>query len=166
MRAKITLISFSIAAIFLLTACPYESDVPITEADHAIENQLLGKWIKKSDLDNENPEYFEISKATDLKYEIVKYEYQSSDSTYDATKYLTHLSYLKDFVFMNMQKYDENKYYLHRIDLKADEFVLYEVTDNIDEKFTSSKDLKKFVKKNMKLSFFYNKDEETYVKDK
>jgi uncharacterized membrane protein YkgB len=44
--------------------------------------------------------------------------------------------------------------------------MLYELTDNIDEKFTESQKLKEFVKKNMHLSFFYNKDEKKYVKVK
>ena len=166
MRAKITLITFFVAAIFLLTACPYESDVPVTEADKGINKELVGKWVKKSDLSNDNPEYFQISSANEFKYDVIKFEYQSSDSSYTETKYLTHLSYIKDFVFMNMQKYGENTYFIHRIDMKSDEFVLFEVTDNIDEKFTSSKDLEKFVKKNMNLSFFYNKDEVRYIRSK
>ena len=56
------------------------------------------------------------------------------------------------------------KFYLHKVDLSDDRFVLYEVTDNIDEKFDSSEKLKAFVKKHMHLSFFYNKDEVTYYK--
>ena len=57
-------------------------------------------------------------------------------------------------------------YSLYRVDFEdEDRFVFYEVTDNIDEQFEDSKALKKFIKKNMNNSYFYNKDEETYIKE-
>jgi hypothetical protein len=43
---------------------------------------------------------------------------------------------------MNMQQDGQGDYYLHRIDLGDKEFSLYEVTDNIDEKFNTSPELK------------------------
>ena len=41
---------------------------------------------------------------------------------------------------------------------------LLPVTENIDEKFTSSAELKKFIEKNKSLSFFYDKDENSFIK--
>jgi len=166
MRTKLFLFSFFAAVIFVLTACPYQSQVPIDKPNKKVDKTVLGKWIKNSDTDNENPEYFEISAIDEFKYNIVKFEYQSSDSTYKETKYLTHFTYIEDFVFMNMQKDGEGDYYMHRIDKTGDEFMLYEITDNIDEKFTSSEEFESFVAKYMKLSFFYNKDEVKYVRSK
>ncbi|OQY00291.1 MAG: hypothetical protein B6I20_09045 [Bacteroidetes bacterium 4572_117] len=166
MKTKLFLFSFFGIIIFVLTACPYQSAVPIDEAIVKVDNKVLGKWIKNSDLEKDNPEYFEISAIDKYKYSIVKFEYQSSDSTYKETKYITHFTNIEDYVFMNMQENGKDDYYLHRMDLKGNEFSLYEVTDNIDEKFTDSKKLKKFIKKNMKLSFFYNKDETKYVRSK
>ena len=50
--------------------------------------------------------------------------------------------------------------------LKEIRITVFEVTDNIDEKFDDSEDLKEFVSKYKDLSFFYNKDEETYLRGK
>ena len=166
MKTKLFLFSFFAVMIFVLTACPYQSKVPIDKPNTKVDKTVLGKWIKKSDKENENPEYFQISAIEENKYNIVKFEYQSNDSTYKQTKYITHFSYIKDYVFMNMQKDGDGDYFMHRIDMNGDEFMLYELTDNIDEKFVSSEEFKKFVKKNMKLSFFYNKDEVKYVRSK
>lgn len=125
----------------------------------------MGKWIKESDDTAENPEYFEIKPIDKYKFNIVKYEYQSNDSTYKETTYLTHITKIDGNTFLNMQENGEGDYFLYKIDLQGDKFVLYEITDNIDEKFNTSEELYDFVKKNMNLSFFYNKDEVTYVRD-
>ncbi len=164
MKTKIILMSL-ISAMLILTACPYQSSVPISEANQKLDKKLMGKWIKESDMEAENPEYFEIQPVDKYKFNIVKFEYQTSDSTYKETKYLTHITKIDDNVFLNMQENGAGDYFLHKIDLQGDKFILYEVTDNIDEKFNTSAELYDFVKKNMNLSFFYNKDETTYIRD-
>jgi len=166
MKTKTILLTL-FAALFILTGCPYQSVVPISEPNQKLDKKLMGKWIKESDLEAENPEFFEIRKNDNDKYKftIVKFEYQSSDSSYNETNYLTHLTKIEDNVFLNMQENGEGDYYLYKIDLQGDKFVLYEITDNIDEKFNTSAELYDFVKKYMNLSFFYNKDEVTYVRD-
>ncbi len=164
MKTKIILMSL-ISAMLILTACPYQSSVPISEANQKLDKKLMGKWIKESDMEAENPEYFEIQPIDKYKFNIVKFEYQTSDSTYKETKYLTHITKIDDNVFLNMQENGAGDYFLHKIDLQGDKFILYEVTDNIDEKFNTSAELYDFVKKNMNLSFFYNKDETTYIRD-
>ncbi len=151
-------------AIFVTTGCPYASKVPIDSPGAKVNQKLFGKWLKASDKDKENPEYFVISEIDPNKYSIVKFEYQTNDSSYKETKYVSHISQIEDISFLNMQKDGVGDYYLHKIDLGNNEFTLYEVTDNIDEKFGSSDELKAFVKKYMRLSFFYNKDETKYVK--
>jgi len=166
MKTKNLLIVLFAGMMFVLMACPYQSSVPIDAPNLKIDKAIFGKWVKKSEKDKDNPEYFEISKLNDFKYNIVKFEYQSSDSTYKQTKYETHFTKIDNLVFMNMQKNGEGDFYLHRIDMNGEEFTLYELTDNIDEKFTLSADLKKFVKSNMNLSFFYNKDEKKYIRVK
>ncbi len=166
MKTKFFLYSLFAAIVFVLTACPYQSQVPLGQPNKKVDKNVLGKWVKNSDLDKENPEYFEISALDKLKYNIVKFEYQTNDSTYKDTKYVTHFTYIEDLVFMNMQKDGEGEYYMHRLDMNGDEFMLYEITDNIDEKFTTPEEFNAFVKKHMKLSFFYNKDEVKYVRSK
>ena len=153
--------------LILLTACPYESSVPITEADKPIDKMLLGKWVKTDEQGSDYPsEYYQINDLGGKLYEVMKYSINSEDSTYTNETYISHISDLSkngnSVKFLNMKK--DGNYYLHRIDLTSDNFVLFEVTDNIDEKFDSSSELKAFVETNMHLSFFYNKDEVTFVK--
>ncbi len=154
--------------LILLTACPYESDVPITEANTPIDKTLLGKWYKEGEAEMQYPtQYYKIDPLGSELYEVTKLDMNSEDSTYRTETYISHISSLNDasgkkYVFLNMKK--DGKYYLHKIDLAEDKFVLYEVTDNIDEKFNTSAEMKAFVRQHMHLSFFYNKDETTYFK--
>lgn len=156
--------------MILLTACPYESQVPITDANNPIDKTLLGNWYKEGEQGTEYPtEYYKITSMTPELYQITKMEMNSEDSTYREESYVSHMSVLKgsdnkEYKFLNMKK--DGNFYLHRVDLSEKRFVLYEVTDNIDERFSTSDELREFVKKNMHLSFFYNKDEMTYYKGK
>jgi hypothetical protein len=153
------------AMIILFTACPYSSSVPIDNPSVKVDRNLLGKWVKSSDQTTEHPTFFVIDQLDNFKYNIVKNEYNSSDSTYTKTAYVAYISKIDNLSFLNMQQDGKGDYYLHRIDLGNGEFSFFEVTDNIDEKFTTSEELKAFVKKYMNLSFFYNKDEEKYKKN-
>jgi hypothetical protein len=153
------------AIVVLFTACPYTSGVPIDNPSVKVDKNLFGKWVKTSDQTNENPTYFVITNIGDLKYNIIKNEYNSYDSAYSQTIYVSHISKIDNLSFMNMQQDGKGDYYLYRIDLGSGEFTLFELTDNIDEKFNTSEELKAFIKKNMNLSFFYNKDEERYIKN-
>jgi hypothetical protein len=163
---KKKLIPFALMALIAIvfTACPYASVVPIDAPSVKVDKNLLGKWIKQSDQSSENPTFYEIGKLDDFKYNIVKHEYNSYDSAYSKTTYVAHISKIDNYSFMNMQQDGQGDYYLHRIDLGDKAFSIFEVTDNIDEKFNNSAELKAFIKKNMSLSFFYNKDEEKYAK--
>lgn len=154
----------AISIIFLITACPYSSEVPIDNPSIEIQKILLGQWVKAKDIDKKKPDYFNIKDVGNKQYDITKFEYRSSDSAYRETKYIAHLSKIEDLSFLNMQKNGSGSYYLYRIDFDKNRFTLFELTDNIDEKFTTSKALKAFVKKYMRLSFFYSKEEETYIK--
>ncbi len=158
---------FTLTFIFLLvlTACPYASKVPIDEANLKVNKDLIGKWIKSSDLQKEHPNYFQISDNGDKHYKIIKFEYQSSDSAYKETLYAAHISKIDNNSFLNMQKDGQGDFYLHKIELTGNKFKLFEITDNIDEKFNNSEELKIFIKQYMHLSFFYNKDEQLYVKE-
>ena len=149
--------------MILLVACPYKSKIPIDEANVKLDKNLLGKWIKASDYNNENPSFYDFSKMNNFKYIMVDNEYNSTDSAYKKTNYITHITKINDVAFLNMEK--DGEYYLHKIEFKgSNELIIYEVTDNIDENFNTSKELKDFVKKHMHLSFFYNKDEVIYRK--
>ncbi|MFN8258310.1 MAG: hypothetical protein U0W24_21655 [Bacteroidales bacterium] len=164
---KKSVIQYSILMLIaaILMACPYASQVAIDNPGVKVQNSLLGKWIKAGDESNPNPNYFVITKFDDFKYKISKNEYNSYDSTYKETVYISHISKIDNLQFINMQQDGTGDYYLYKIITGDNDFTLFEVTDNIDEKFASSAELKSFIKKNMNLSFFYNKDEEKYFRE-
>ncbi len=148
----------------LLTACPYTSSVPISEANIPIDARIIGKWVKSTDAEKDKPDYYKIEKNDEQHYDITEYVYNTTDKKYTSTVYVSHISKIDDYIFLNMKTEDSGDYYLYRIDIKDNGFTLFEITDNIDEKFNTSEELSSFIKQNMNLSFFYNKDESEYVK--
>lgn len=151
-----------IGLVFLLTACPYSSTVPLGEPEIKVESFYYGKWEKSGS--SENPDYYQFGKMDDYRFTVDDFKYNSSDSVYnnDGT-YIAHFTDLGSVRFVNMKK--DGKFYFYKIEMKGnDEFVLHEVTDNIDESFTDSRSLRNFFDQHKDLSFFYNKDEKTYNK--
>ena len=144
----------------VLTACPYSSEVPIDTPSVKIETKILDKWEPKSG----NSESYTISKADEFTYNIEK---KSKTST-DVTKYKGFLSDVNGTKFFNV--YEDNSstkaYYIYKFDLtpSGSKITLSPVTENIDEKFTSSDELKKFITKYMGLSFFFGKEDEVYIR--
>ncbi|MCS7076804.1 MAG: hypothetical protein NZ455_08850 [Bacteroidia bacterium] len=147
---------------FILWGCPYSSDVPIDEAKEKVNPDLMGKWTK--DVNSENPKFYNVTKASDTKYNFEENTWNSTDKKYDKKNYTGHTTTIGGDIFLNMES--GGKYYLYKIVLRKNEgvFELIEVTDNIKEKFTKSADLKAFVTKYKDLSFFYNKEVEKYKK--
>ena len=166
MKKSIHKISALATLTFLLTACPYESKVPISKPSEKINKGLLGKWIADSEREYDDPTYYDIGKYDKLRYEITEYSYSSYDSTYTEKMYLMHTSTIGDKTFMNIQENGTGNYMLHMYELNEKDFVLYEITDNIDEVFNSSSELAAFIEKNMDLSFFYASSEKTYFECK
>ncbi|MCH2043579.1 MAG: hypothetical protein MK212_05515 [Saprospiraceae bacterium] len=155
----------------LFTACPYQSEVPISEPQTAVSKDLLGKWIKESNnTEEEFPEYFVIEKKSQYIYKIIKYSYDQEKSAYTETPHDAHISLVEGQEFLNMHLDPDvdmaSGYGLYKLERDKESFVLFELSSNIDEKFEDSKELTKFIKKYMHLSFFYNSGEETYTKEK
>ncbi len=153
-----------VVLMLVLTGCPYKSSVPIGPTEEKVEEVLLGKWIKAKDVSQENPEYFEIKKFANMEYEIDKWTYNSYDSAYSMERYISHTTTIDENIFLNMQKDGAGNFYLYKIEFSAKDLKLFEITENIDESFNTSNELKAFVQANMNLSFFYSKDEVRYVK--
>ena len=154
--------------VFLLTACPYESKVPITQPGESLDKGLFGKWIEASEREYDQPTFFEIGKSKDdkAKYSIVEWAYSTYDSVYSATHYDMHTSTVGSVRYMNIRENSTRNYNLHMFELHENDFVFYEITENIDESFTKSGDLYSFIEKNQDLSFFFNSDEKTYFRCK
>ena len=143
----------------LLTACPYTTELPIDNPTVKIDDKLLGKWEAK------NSDYnYTVSKKDDFNY---KFEKKGKTST-DVTTYTGFLSVIDGVRFMNIYEdaASTKTYYLYKVEQTTSgaKVTLSPVTENIDEKFATSAELKAYIKKYMALSFFYEKDHEEYFR--
>ncbi len=153
------------ACCFLLMGCPYETEVPISEPSVTFPADLLGKWEPKSSGD----EIVTIRKKTDYIVSIskTKKEPKEDDKPEEYEAYLSEVDAVK---FLNISEVGEQgsgaKFYLYKIEVSANNsrITLNAVTENIDEQFSNSAELKAFIQKNMHLSFFYEKEDEIYQK--
>lgn len=148
----------------LLWGCPYKSNVALGKAEELVQKRMMGSWVPEIQAKKENPDYYVIEEYDSVRYAIEHVQYNSEESEYTSKNYIGHTTSINGFMFMNMVESGTNEYLLHRIDYVPVGLVLYEVTDNIDEQFDSPEKMQEFFKKNMRLSFFYNKDEVTLVK--
>ena len=160
-KSQILIIAILSTFAIIFTACPYSSNVPLSNAEIKVDPSIYGKWLKV-DAFTDFPKYFVFSKIDGNKFHIEEFEYSSSDSMYNPTGvYESHFTQIGNITFANMLQ--DGHYYFYKIDFTtANEFSLYEVTDNIDEVFNSSEEIYAYFEKNKNLSFFYNKDEYTY----
>jgi hypothetical protein len=158
------ILSFTLVS-FLFMGCPYDSETPIDKTPSVkIDKNLIGVWGPESTSDSTK---YTVSKDDDFTYSIKKESTSSNETT--ITKYKGYLSEIGGEKFFNIwedNNSDSRKYYFYKLEWADDnkKFIMHEVTDNITETFTSSDDLRKFIQTNMKLSFFFNKDKNTYVK--
>ncbi|NVO19243.1 MAG: hypothetical protein HXX13_06050 [Bacteroidetes bacterium] len=164
-------ISVSVALlglVILLAGCPYSSSVPIDQGSIKIPKSLVGKWVKSSDDQTENPTYFEISidESNASKATALKYEYSSSDSTYQSTRYQLTFSDVNGDMFMNAMEDGGSTYSLFKFnfDESSGDVTTYEVSDYIKETFSSSTELKGFIAKNKENSYFFTNTVDTYKK--
>ena len=160
---KTKIIFRTIALLFcsaLFFACPYESTVPIDEANVNTDPQLLGTW-KKVNTEDESI----VVRALDKTHYAIEKIGKSENGT---EHYLAFESIVSGFHFLNIQRKDsaegEQKYMLYKMLVRADSVTLTEITDNIDEQFSNSAALKNFIAGNMKNSYFFNKEDLVYLK--
>jgi uncharacterized protein YdeI (YjbR/CyaY-like superfamily) len=155
------------ACCFLLMGCPYETEVPISEPTIKFPAELFGKWEPKSSSD----EIITIKRKTDYIVSISKTKKEPTEDD-KPEEYEAFLSEVDALKFLNISELSEQgsgaKYYLYKIEVSENgsRITLNAVTENIDEQFSSSAELKAFIQKNMHLSFFYEKEEEIYQRMK
>ncbi|GAB4137578.1 MAG: hypothetical protein Fur0041_12320 [Bacteroidia bacterium] len=142
---------------FLLMGCPYESTVPVDDPSNCKPNKgLVGRWEQKGKDDFE----WDVT----LEGNIYKFEqkYLDGSDPYEKEVYFGTISDVAGTSFLSLwsSKQEEGqprKYMIFKIENKGDErVVLYEMTDNIKQKFESSAELKAFIKKNKDVEWFYN----------
>lgn len=156
------IISFS----FILTGCPYDSEVAIDNpASVKYPAALLGNWEPKSSSD----EFYKIKRKDDFVISIIKTK-KNAKAEDTPEEYEAFLSEVDGVKFLNLyEKSGDNstpKFYLYKLEINnsGTKITLSPLTENIDEKFQTSAELKAFIKENMKHSFFFDKEEEVFIK--
>lgn len=164
----------------MLTACPYESKVPISTNGVEIPDGMQGSWVEKSEEKSLYPDYFVFSKGPANTFFIKYYDIKvdSNDVIHD-TSYsyrYGHLSKVGDNLFMNLSKeykspiaVFDSKYYLYRVKPTDDGgYFMYGLTPYINRQFPSSEELAAYIEKYIDLPFFYETTNimEFYKKEK
>jgi hypothetical protein len=162
MKKLITYLSF-LSLCFVFSGCPYEADVAIDTPSIPVNPKLIGTW----EIRNNQDDSYKVSKKNDFTYAIVKSNKKSKEKGEQI--YLAFISLLNGTYFLNvkedMGEASSKKYMLYKMEMKGDAvFTLAEITDNIDERFVTVDELRKFIIDNMKNSYFYNRDEAEYFK--
>ena len=165
---------FSIMMIYLLiTACPYESIVPLTSPSEKLIPELLGKWI----VHDGKGDHVVIKKLNTYQYQINDFKFDNDKREYISENYIAHSSTIDDEIFLNVSPatiidsgdvvgIKSETYFLYKIKFQgADSLLLVEVSQYIREQFINSVELEAFVKKYKDLSFFFG-EETIYIKGK
>jgi hypothetical protein len=150
-----------LAVAILFMGCPYSSDVAIDDKPVVkVLPALLGKWEQRSSTDYS----YVVSKTDEFSYKIEKITVKDGKKEV----YNGFISDVSGEKFFNISEETANPkvYYLYKVDMSGGDNMMKmaSVTPNIDEKFTSSSELRKFIEKYKGLSFFYEKDEDSYIK--
>ena len=153
---QLRLMILLITSCLVFGGCPYQSVVPIDVPSIKINPNLLGRWVDSENKDD----IYNVSQKDEVTYKIVKTQTDSQE----AENYLAYASIVNKTTFLNLWeiKEDENAptFALYKIVVNDNNSImLAEVTENIDEIFTSSAELKKFISNNMKKSYFFTKEE-------
>jgi hypothetical protein len=163
--AKFAVLFGALSLVFM--GCPYESKYPVDDVSTAkVDKARTGIYEERSEED-----YKYTIKADGNQYRIEKKKKSGED---EPTKYVGFVSNIgADVEYLNIYEETESssssdrKYYIYKLEAKdGDRMKLKGVTDNITEEFTSSAELKAYIKKYQDISFFFDKDEEkTFYKD-
>ena len=161
-HAKFIVLASALSFVFM--GCPYESKVPLDSADKSKpDKDLVGKWEEKG-----SDSYIWKCSMDGNQYRIEKKSTDEEDS--EPTIYIGWLTDVAGSPFMNVYEQDyesEKSYMIWRMEKKSEDRLKFKaMTDNVTEEFATGEELKAFIKKNMELSFFYNKDDEkTFYKE-
>lgn len=164
MLKKIVLVTLTLAMLILLWGCPYRSQIALGDAVEKTQQRVLGSWVAETQAAKETPDYYVVKANDSVNYAIEYFQYNKEEKAYTSKNYIGHSTTISGFMFMNLMETGSKEYLLYRIDFVPNGLVLYEVTDNIDEKFNSSEKMYAFFEKNMRHSFFYSKDEVPLVR--
>ena len=157
---KNPLLYILIPAGFLLVACPYETAVPISKPEVNTNHTLSGTWQDPLDTTTN----YKVTEKDKFYYKIVETHNDGSEPKH----YQAYPSTVNGSTFLNLweDRPGENpSYLLYKLEIRnANSVLLIEVTENIDEQFSSSDQLKKFIESNMNNSYFFSKSETEMVR--
>jgi len=151
----------ALPACFMLAACPYESAVPIDPPLIKINSAFLGTWQDPIDTTKD----YQVSEQSMFTYKIIE---KIKDAT-ESKQYQAYISKVDETTFLNLWEdipgEDRPTYLLYKLEIRnANSVMLIEVTENIDEQFSSSEQLKSFIRSNMSNSFFFSKTETELIR--
>lgn len=147
-------------ACIMLSACPYESMVPIDEPTEKLDERLVGRWRHVSDI--KEKEIVTINKVDDQMYKIEMGN--KNDTTYQIQA--AWLSTVDGRRYLNIK--DESKpvpshNFMQIVELSKKRFI-YRAIDEGDKKvFSNSADLKKWISDNQNKPGFYQ-DNDTLIR--
>lgn len=149
---NLLIFSSLILICFTFIGCPYESKVPIDKPTVKINPKYLGVWEHEK-----NSEKYKVTKYNDYTYAIEQLEKDkpANDKLFAFTSVVNGVNFLN---LWDGPTDTPEKYSIYKLELKSENTILLsEVTENIDEQFTNSEQLKKFIADNMARSYFYTK---------
>jgi hypothetical protein len=150
------------SSLLLFTGCPFSSDIPIDSPSVRVNEKLIGTWELRSNSESN----YVVTKTDNFTYKFEKHSKNNSD----VTNYFAYMSNVSGVQYLNLweeSSSDKKTYYFYKFEMMNDAMVKFiPITENIDEKFTTSTELKNFIAKNQNLTFFFEKDEDTYIKVK
>lgn len=165
MKHLLQLLSVLTISVFL-AGCPYETEVPIDNPTIKFPVALFGQWEPK----NSSDELYTIRKKDDYTVAIskTKREVKPGDAPEEYEGYISEVGGVK-FLNLSEKKEQENnvkKFTLFKMEISpsGSRITLSAVTENIDEQFHTSAELKTFIQQNMNHSFFYDKEEQVYIR--
>lgn len=158
-------LSLAICCLVLM-GCPYESEVPLSEAKTKPSDSLIGVWEESGN----STVTISVERGVGNTLKIVKTtQNEGMDPTIE--DYGAHITDINGQMFLNVSEIDDYDtaphYYIYKLEKNGEfKMVLYEVTPNIREKFNSSEEMKSYFAANMNNSYFYSTGELTYFKIK
>ena len=162
----LTLVSIS----FLFMGCPYKTKVNLeSNPSENVNSAFLGNFEKKGS----STYRFVVSKKSANLYQVEEIKNSNDEVVKVYEGYTTTIKGTQFLVTRKTRSYSTNydatdaDYYLYKLVSNSSGTImkLYEVTDNIDEEFTSASELKSFIAKYKDLSFFYEKSVLKYYKE-
>lgn len=149
----------SISLFFM--GCPYSSEVPLGSKGDRIPEKWEGEWKRSGD----DSQKMSIRKQNDFTFTLIKTEKGDTRTKVDTFECMVFKMGNTYIVQADSKgQADAKRYLFYKVEVQEYLLHFFEVTDNIREEFTSSAEMMAFFKQGAQLSYFYNKDEEEWIK--